>query len=234
MTTPETYIGNELEIFSHANNWRNYWASVISPYLGGTVLEVGAGIGATTKLLARPDIEWTCIEPDHEQAVQIRSWCDETHLSSVSVVTGTLQDLPSTLRFDTIIYIDVLEHIKDDRIEVNNAFNLINEGGNLIILVPAHQSLYSAFDRSIGHYRRYNRKQLEILKPNNAVQRMSAYLDSFGLLASLVNRLLLNSSMPTKAQVRFWDQRLVPLSRLIDRHIAYRLGKSLVIVWTKT
>jgi protein-L-isoaspartate O-methyltransferase len=233
MKTNNIYQGSELELFAHAKNWKDYWSSVIRPYLGSNVLEVGAGIGSITKLLARSGICWTCLEPDPQQANRIRTWCEQESINSVIVITGTLRMIPADRSYDTIIYIDVLEHIEDDRSEILKAYRHLSETGNLIILVPAHQCLYTAFDRSIGHFRRYNRPQLESLKPEEAVKKFSGYLDSFGLLASLFNRLLLRSSMPTKTQISLWDRRLVPLSRTLDRLLRYRLGKSLVVVWSR-
>jgi SAM-dependent methyltransferase len=233
MLTSEFYIGSELEIFARATNWKSYWTSIVKPFIGSRVLEVGAGIGSTTRLLAPLSIEWTCVEPDPIQAAEIRTWCERNNCSSINVITGTLKNVALNNRYDTIIYIDVLEHIRDDRTEVNNAIELLKEHGKLIILVPAHQSLYTSFDRSIGHYRRYDKMQIESIRPDKATQLISCYLDSLGLAASVVNRFLLKASMPTRSQILFWDKFLIPISRLIDRLIGYRLGKSLVTVWEK-
>ena len=102
------------------------------------------------------------------------------------------------------------------------------------MMSPAHQWLFSPFDRAIGHFRRYDRKGLQRLTPQGLTLRRLRYLDSGGLLASLVNRFLLRSSTPGVRQIRVWDQILVRLSRLLDPLLGYRVGKSICAVWCRS
>ena len=99
------------------------------------------------------------------------------------------------------------------------------------MLAPAHSWLYTPFDRAIGHYRRYDKQTLAAVTPRPLRQEKLIYLDSAGLLASLGNRLVLNSAMPTAAQIQTWDRLLVPCSRLLDPLLAGTVGKSVVGVW---
>ncbi len=101
------------------------------------------------------------------------------------------------------------------------------------MLSPAHPWLYTPFDASIGHYRRYTRQSLRAAGPAGLRLTRLAYLDSAGMLASLGNRLLLQSAMPTPAQIGFWDRFLVPVSYLTDRLTGHRVGKSILGVWTR-
>lgn len=189
---------------------------------------MGAGIGANTRLLSRemPFRSWTCLEPDATLAAQIRIPTPGIH-----AVCGTVADLPRVASFDSILYVDVLEHIGDDRAEMVQAAALLKPGGHLIVLSPAHQSLYTPFDAAIGHFRRYSRRTLADAIPRELRQQTLVYMDSVGMLASLANRVLLSQSMPTEGQILLWDRMLVPLSRLIDPLCAGRLGKSLLGVW---
>jgi hypothetical protein len=109
----------------------------------------------------------------------------------------------------------------------------LRPGGHLIVLAPAHGWLFSRFDRSIGHFRRYSARQLGELTPAGLGLVRSHYLDSVGLLASAANRLALRQSLPTARQIRFWDRVLVPLSRVIDPITWHRVGKSVLCVWTR-
>ena len=220
----------KLELFSDAHNWRRYWASQVSPYLGSDVLEVGAGIGSVTRLLRRPGLQWTALEPDEALAALIDV---DGHEPGLRVVVGTLAELPQSSRFDTILYIDVLEHIEHDRSEAANAARLLHPGGTLVVLAPAHNWLYSEFDASIGHYRRYSRGELRAIRPEGLVEVASGYLDSVGILASSANKLLLRSGSPTRNQIRLWDRRMVPVSRHLDRLFGRTIGKSVFVVWRK-
>ncbi len=229
------YVGEELDVFAHAVNWKSYFRSVLRPLLRGTVLEVGAGIGGTTAVLCEEGHkDWLCLEPDAGLADRLRQRVGELGLSvSPRVVCGDLDSLEQTDQFDAIIYIDVLEHIEDHKAELISATRYLREGGALIVLSPAHQYLYTEFDRAIGHYRRYKRAMMEEITPPGLEVERIWYMDAVGMLLSLGNRLLLRSAQPTVKQVKLWDRLFVPCSRLIDPLTGWRLGKSIIAVWRR-
>ena len=109
--------------------------------------------------------------------------------------------------FDSILYIDVLEHIEQDQKELEVACTYLNDSGYLIVLAPAYQLLFSEFDEAIGHHRRYSRSSLPVLDKENIMQRDVFFLDSLGLFTSLVNKFILHSPQPKLAQIKFPDSR---------------------------
>jgi len=222
-----SYPGTELELFRHATNWKAYFGRFVKPFLGRSVLEVGAGVGATTAALCDGTQErWVCLEPDPTLAAEALTAVPRC----CEVIVGTTADLDARPQFDTILYIDVLEHIDDDRGELERATRLLRDGGHLIALVPAHQSLYTRFDAAIGHRRRYDRSMLDAAMPKSLERVVSRYLDSAGILLSLANRFVLRSSTPTPRQVAVWDRVVIPISRIVDPLLGYRVGKSLLEV----
>ena len=227
------YAGRELDLFSAAKNWKSYWAGILSPLIGKEVAEIGAGLGATLGYLCDGrQTRWLCLEPDRQMAGYLSRRLSEGALPSCcEIQCGVLSDLPPEQRFDTILYIDVLEHIEDDRRELEEAASRLRPGGRIIVLSPAHSWLFSAFDKAVGHHRRYTIASLADLTPNSMKVEKALYLDSAGLLASAANRFLLRSSMPTEKQIRFWDSVLVPISRPLDRLLGFRLGKSVMVSW---
>jgi SAM-dependent methyltransferase len=231
----QQYIGNELELFENAKNWKNYWGKFVKPYLKGRVLEAGAGLGGTTKFLCDgTQQEWLCLEPDEQLFAKTSELIRQQSLPRICrAVCGTLADLPENEVFDCIIYIDVVEHIENDREELLNAQKHLAEGGFLIILVPAHNFLYSPFDKAIGHFRRYNKKMLSEVAPADMKKIRLHYLDFVGLSASLANKLLLSRSYPTLQQILFWDKVMVPVSVILDSLTGFRFGKSVLGIWQK-
>jgi SAM-dependent methyltransferase len=229
------YVGSELELFREATVWKSYFRRHVEPYIRGDVLEVGAGMGGTTKLLCRArQGHWICLEPDGTLAESLRQAIEGGELPRCcQVITGALDRLPPTALFDTLLYIDVLEHIEDDRGELERAAAYLRPGGHLVVLAPAHPWLFSPFDRSIGHYRRYTRPSLGALTPGGLVLVRSIYLDSIGLLASLGNRLFLRQAMPGPGQIALWDKVLVRCSRCVDPIVGYSLGKSVLCIWSR-
>lgn len=226
------YIGNELTIFKDAVNWKQYWYNSISKFISGNVLEIGAGIGINTNLILHnhSDISITSIEPDKILSDQILDNI-KGDISKVVVLNQYLEDLSTDNKFDTIIYIDVIEHIEDDSRELDKAKLHLKEGGQLIILVPAYNFLFSPFDKAVGHFRRYNKKRLLKAIPEGLDKKKLFYLDSVGVCASLMNKYVLKQSYPSKAQILKYDRFIVPISKVSDKLMFHSFGKSLVGVW---
>lgn len=230
-----SYIGQELDIFAHAQEWKAYWASKLRPYVRGDVLEAGAGIGTNTLLLApAKQGRWVCLEPDPQLlTILLKALGEELGRQHYEAIAGTTQDVQEQ-RFDTILYIDVLEHIEADAEELRRATNLLRPGGRIVVLSPAHQWLFSPFDAAIGHYRRYNRSMLQAISPPGMITERIFYMDSVGLLASSANKLLLKQSTPALGQIQFWDRFMVPISRrILDPIVGFGLGKTIVAIWQK-
>lgn len=233
--TEISYIGNELHLFQYAENWKRYYGTFIDPYIKGRVLEVGAGIGSTTTYLCDGNHEeWLCLEPDPILYNELKDKIDAKKLPACcKSKKGVSADIDATEKYDTILYIDVIEHIEDDRQELANSVKHLNTNGHLIVLVPAHQFLFNEFDKAIGHYRRYNKKKLLSAAPADLQLQKLFYLDSVGLFASMMNKYFLKQEYPTMKQINFWNRSMVPISKITDRIINYTLGKSLIGIWKR-
>lgn len=233
MSDPYQYVGAELDLFAAAVRWKAYFRRRIAPYLGNEVLEVGAGLGGTTRALCRGDEKrWVCLEPDPSLATRLEAEQAEGRLPRCcDVIVGTLDDQLPTDRFDSVLYMDVLEHIEGDRAEMVQAARRVKPGGYVIALSPAHQWLFTPFDKSIGHCRRYSKASLKAITPEGLDLVWLGYLDSVGFFASLANKLLLRQSMPTPTQIAFWDSVLVRMSEWVDPILGFRAGKSVLAIW---
>jgi SAM-dependent methyltransferase len=232
MDAPYTYSGEELDVFALASHWKAYWSDRIRPYIGLQVLEVGAGIGSNAQIFKDiPCERWVGLEPDAAMCARMGH---ASHGGSVpaghEVRCGLSTSLPAAETFDTILYIDVLEHIEDDRAELKRIRRHLRPGGHIVIVSPAHAFLYSEFDRKIGHFRRYDKRSLRDVVPDGLSLVTLHYLDSVGMLASLANRLLLRSGTPTASQIRLWDTAMVPFSTILDPLLGFQVGKSIICV----
>jgi len=233
---PYDYVGSELTVFRHARTWKSYWSSQIRPFVAGRVLEVGAGLGANSEYLAAAGVsQLVRMEPDPSLACQLAASAPALEAGGIRVEdrVGTLRTCAPHEQFQTILYIDVLEHIEDDRSEVALAARHLAREGHLVVLAPAFQALYSPFDRAIGHYRRYTAAGLRRLTPAPLHVVTTFYLDGPGALLSFGNRLLLRHASPTTAQIAFWDRRIVPIARVTDRATRRLFGRSVVCVWQR-
>lgn len=228
------YVGSELDLFAAVHNWKSYWSSRIRPFIAGDVVEAGAGIGSNTRFLdAGLAGRWVCLEPDPQLLSRlVENLKQPNGANRYEPVCGTLATLGGQ-QFDTIVYIDVLEHIERDREELALAVSRLRSGGHVVVLSPAHQRLFTPFDAAIGHFRRYNKRMLRAISPPGATLARLEYLDCVGLCASAANLLFLRQSAPTKAQLKLWDERIIPVSRIVDRLCFYSAGKTIVGIWRR-
>ena len=220
----------ELEFFDAAKNWRKYQIKSILKYNNSSVLEIGPGTGNNVQYYKNRASQITLLETNKNLANSLKSKFDED--KKIIVLNTDIHIQEKT--FDTIMYMDVLEHIEDDKKEVNKALKHLNSGGNLIFFVPAYQFLYSDFDKSIGHIKRYNKQFFLSLKENENISIVELkYFDSIGFFFAVLNKLFnKNKKESIGLGVKIWD-KLMFLSRIMDLIFLNKFGKSLFCIMKK-
>jgi len=227
------YPGTELELFAEATHWKRYFATKLRPFVTGRVLDVGCGMGVNANFLVGPTVSnYTFLEPDVQLLSRVPDHIDAPLMAISELVNGTVHGLEGR-QFDTILYVDVIEHIEHASAELDRAFTLLAPGGYLMILVPAYQFLYTNFDAELGHVKRYDKAQLVSELPRGGERVALHYLDSMGLLLSLGNKLLLHQARPTLSQIKFWDRIVIPISKIMDKVLMHKAGRSLIAVVRK-
>ena len=224
------YSGKELENFDKAYFWRNYVYLCIKKFIGKKILEIGAGIGSFTKTYIKDDLNVTLSEIDESNYQTLKKVFSSQ--KNVKVENKLINQFNET--FDTILYSSVLEHIEDDKREILNAIDKLTHGGHLIICVPAHNYMYSNFDKEIGHFRRYEMNFFDTLNLKNANIKTSFFIDSFGHLLYFLNKLLFSKEVyPSKLKVFIWDKIFIPITYIIDFFSFYKFGKNIVCIIQK-
>jgi len=227
-------LHTQMGFFYYTENWKNYWVNGLKKFILGNVMDVGTGIGSNLPfyLKLKKINKLICLEPNKKLFKKLNQSLKKKNLNKVSLKNKQLTKLNMKLKFDTIIYADVLEHIKNDLNEIKLAINYLNSGGRLIVLCPSHNFLFTNFDKNVGHYRRYNKKMFYKLKTSNIKIEKIYYLDSFGFFLSLINKIFLNRN-PTKEEIKFWDRAIVPISIITDHLLLNIFGKSIICVYKK-
>ena len=215
-------------------NWRRYMKSKLFKHIVSNVLEVGSGVGSTANTFYDETIKsWTSIEPNIELYKQMQINQKMGLLSkNIKLNNCYLNELSET-KFNTIMYIDVLEHIENDKQEVKVASSKIQSKGKIIILCPAYNFLYSKLDYAVGHYRRYTKDQLFNLFDKEKFELQGFYLDSMGTMANLLNKYLIKSSSPSKIQYFIFNYLIIPISIVTDKFFNYSFGRSVVVIAKK-
>ena len=224
------YPGKELEMFDKAHFWRKYLHLVTKKFIGKKILEVGAGIGSFTKIYIKENVDITLSEIDNVNYEILKKKFDLQ--KNVKVENKFIDQFNET--FDTILYLSVLEHIENDKKEILNALEKLEDKGHLIICVPAHNYMYSNFDKEIGHFRRYEMNFFDTLNLKNANIKTSFFIDSFGHLLYFLNKFLFSKEVyPSKLKVFIWDKIFIPITYIIDFLSFYKFGKNILCIIQK-
>ena len=223
------YTGTDtLEIMANAVKYNKYLESLIIKYApkAGKVLDIGAGIGTFAKKITAKGYNIHCIEPDPKQVEQLHKNGLPASLSVNDIEDNSV---------DFIYSLNVLEHIENDDETLIEWSKKLKPGGIILIYVPAFNVLYSSFDKSVGHFRRYRKKMLTRKMSNAGLQIVKAkYADSIGFFASLVYKWIDNGEGKIGGKsLSFYDRVVFPLSRIGDSFCSGIFGKNVYVVGRK-
>jgi SAM-dependent methyltransferase len=234
------YSGTELDAMSGAESYYRWIIRHFAPFTGREILEVGAGVGtfASHLLAALPRAETvvqrlTLIEPASNLFPALQRRFRDNH--QVTTLQGDLESCADSLRPDTTILVNVLEHVKDDEGCLALLHRILQPGGHLLIFVPALPWLYGSLDAAFEHYRRYTRAELERkLRAAGFELRKSRFVNLPGVAAWWLSGKILRRKTLAPGAVRFYDRWVIrPWSRCEDVW-APPLGQNLLAIARKT
>ena len=227
-----------LESISIAVNFNQWMYKTISQFCSGKTLEIGSGIGNISqcfidddKDITLTDIRDNYIETLKEKFPQRKDKVQ--HMDLVNEEFDTLYE-PFLGQYDSVFALNVVEHIKDDTLALQNASKLLKTGGKLIILVPAYQVLYNTIDEALEHYRRYTKKTLNgvMNKAKGLDIEHSQYFNAFGMLGWFVTGSLLKSKTVPINKMRLYD-KLLFIAKTLDILTFNKIGLSVISVASK-
>ncbi len=226
-------VHTSLGLIKELYNYHHWIFNKVRPWIRGSVCEVGSGRGNITQFLLNAE-RVVCLEPHTESVREISRRFAEHR--NVSFAPHTIQQCPNkdvtAASFDTVLCLNVLEHIEDDLTAVRRMRELCLDRGRVVMLVPAHMSAYGSVDQSLGHYRRYNRRCLRALFAEAGLETTySFYMNTLGYFGWLwKGRILRRQRIPMSAAWTF--NRLVPFVDAIERVVRLPFGLSLVMIGT--
>ena len=213
-----------LDAFSVTPRFNRWMADAIRPYVGRRVLEIGAGMGNLSRQLARRRQRYVASDIDEEHIERLRKRLrHHVHLETEFCDLSRTEDfLPFANSMDTVVCLNVLEHIEDDRGALRNIHSALAPGGRAIVLVPEGQRLYGKLDEVLGHHRRYSHRQLrERLEEAGFTVETILDFNRVSRPAWFVSGKILRRSSISRLQLRIFD-RLVWLWRRVDRFIPWK------------
>jgi SAM-dependent methyltransferase len=233
-STSFAYMSTELYALAEAKNYYRWVISQFAPFIGRRVIEVGAGIGTFARsLLTHTSVsELILVEPsDNLFPLLQRRFAGESH---VKIVHGYFHHLAVPATANSIVAVNVLEHIAEDQAFLDDAHDALTPGGTLLLLVPALPWIYGSLDQAFGHYRRYTKSSLarQLHVAGFGIIRLS-YLNLPGIAGWLLTGRVLRRTTLKSRYVRLYDRWVIPwLSRLEGRWEP-PCGQSLLVIARK-
>jgi ubiquinone/menaquinone biosynthesis C-methylase UbiE len=234
--TQEQYAADDLETMQAARRYSAHLFNLFRPYVGKRVLEVGSGIGTMSRPLADTAEMVIGIEPNVNCATRAED-AMRGHPRFALRVCHLEECDRSELqrqRLDTVVCINVLEHIADDVAALRTFKDIMVPGGRALIFVPAVQAAYGPLDAELGHHRRYSRATLGSAFADAGFELdVLRYTNPIGLLGWMYNSHVRKSRTHSLAQVKLFDVLVAPWALPIERALTPPIGLSLVAVGRK-
>jgi SAM-dependent methyltransferase len=227
-----------LEIFSEAGQFNGWMFERIKGYCRGSILEIGSGIGNMSAYLVEyfSDVTLSDMQPEYCRRLR-RTFEDRPSLKDIFSVDLAAADFgrsyPQLLgQFDTVVALNVVEHIDDHELAIKNAHSLLRPGGRLVILVPAFPWLYNALDKELGHFRRYTKKRLrEVLSGEGLRVEEMEFFNAAAIGGWWMAGSVLRMDKIKKGPLDLYNS-LVWMMRLVDKVVGKRIGLSIIAVAT--
>jgi SAM-dependent methyltransferase len=232
VTKKPEYFGKDLEAISFAKNYQKWILSEFFPYLGSSVAEVGAGVGSFSNLLLQTDIRsLMAFEPSQNMFPLLQEALSK--YKRAMAINDFFGKQNKGQRFDSVLYVNVLEHIEDDTAELAKVREVLNLRGHLLVFVPALPWLYSDLDCQLGHFRRYMKKDLiELTRRSGFSVVKVRYFDVAGIIPWYINFVLLKNPM-IGGSVALYDKIVVPVMQAMEGLVTPPIGKNILLVAKK-
>lgn len=226
MVTPAQHPSPQAEWLDHLEGTGNYnrWIfRSIEPYLTGRILEVGCGTGTFSRMIAETAEHLTAMDLDEAFAARTKQRLSE-YEHAVAIQGDATKSLPGDM-YDTVVMLDVLEHIDDDAAMLSALANRLAPGGKIVLKVPAIAALHNSMDRAVGHHRRYSKQGLRSAASAAGLTTVAVHpFNAAGIPGWWLNGVLGKTVAPSQ-QIGGFD-RLVPILSGLERLLPLPFGLS--------
>lgn len=225
-----------LSVISKADKFNGWMYETIKPFCRGKILEIGSGVGNISTFFLNDNCEIMLTDIRDNYCDILRdTFSNNPSLFGVQNIDLVDDEFDTKYvdfigQFDTVFALNVVEHIENDFLAITNCKKLLKQGGNLIILVPAYQSLYNQFDKELFHFKRYRKREMiKLFERNNLTVKKSFYFNALGIAGWFVSGKLAKKKTIPSNQMSFYN-RIVFLAKIIDKIMFNTIGLSAIVV----
>ncbi|HDT14642.1 MAG TPA: class I SAM-dependent methyltransferase [Firmicutes bacterium] len=228
-------LNDSLHKLKELKNYNAWIFDNIQKHIGKRIIEFGCGIGNITDFAENCADKITAVDIDDEFLEYAKKKYEKN--AKIDVVKYDLSKEPEEIKreyYDTALMFNVLEHIEDDNAALKNTAKVLKNGGKLIILVPSMRFAFGTLDENLGHYRRYEKKDLKkVLEISGFEIEKMHYMNFMGVFGWWFNGNILKRKEIPEKQALFFDRFIVPFVKHSERMIKPVIGQSLITIAEK-
>lgn len=228
---PFVYSGTELDAMVEARNYHRWILRYFKPYLGERIIELGAGTGSFADCLLEAHVpsQFTLYEPAINLFPSLHRRFEGR--PGVTSIHARLDERAATQSADTVMMVNVLEHIEDDAQCLRHVHRVLSADGRLLLFVPALPFLYGSLDRAVHHFRRYTKRGLrQTLAATGFRIEKVRYFNLIGIAAWFWSARVLKRKTVPGSDVRFFDRWIVPAAARLEAAWEPPLGQNLLVI----
>ena len=224
-----------LRAIAEADKFNEWMYLQVVPHCEGKILEIGSGIGNISYFFDRDskDIDLSDIREQYRSYLK-KTFEKRAVLDMDIVADGFVEMHGDKLgTYDAVFALNVVEHIKDDKLAIENMIKLLKPGGKIIILVPAYQWLYNGFDVALEHFKRYTKSRLLGIFPTRGVKLIRSWYFNFaGIFGWFLVGSVMKKKLIPESNMKLYNV-LTPIFKIADKVVLNKMGLSVIAVYQK-
>ncbi len=224
-----------LRAIAEADKFNEWMYQQVVPHCTGKILEIGSGIGNISYFFDRNEMDIDLSDIREQYRSYLKKSFEKRAVLDMDIVADGFIDLHGDKlgTYDAVFALNVVEHIKDDKLAIENMIKLLKPGGKIIILVPAYQWLYNGFDVALEHFKRYTKSRLLGIFPTRGVKLIRSWYFNFaGIFGWFLVGSVMKKKLIPESNMKLYNV-LTPIFKIADKVVLNKMGLSVIAVYQK-
>jgi 2-polyprenyl-3-methyl-5-hydroxy-6-metoxy-1,4-benzoquinol methylase len=224
-----------LRAIAEADKFNEWMYQQVVPHCTGKILEIGSGIGNISYFFDRDGMDIDLSDIREQYRSYLKKSFEKRAVLDMDIVADGFTEMHGDKlgTYDAVFALNVVEHIKDDKLAIENMIKLLKPGGKIIILVPAYQWLYNGFDVALEHFKRYTKSRLlGIFPPTGAKLIRSWYFNFAGIFGWFLVGSVMKKKLIPESNMKLYNV-LTPIFKIADKVVLNKMGLSVIAVYQK-
>ena len=224
-----------LRAIAEADKFNEWMYQQVVPHCTGKILEIGSGIGNISYFFDRDGMDIDLSDIREQYRSYLKKSFEKRAVLDMDIVADGFIDMHGDKlgTYDAVFALNVVEHIKDDKLAIENMIKLLKPGGKIIILVPAYQWLYNGFDIALEHFKRYTKSRLLGIFPTTGAKLIRSWYFNFaGIFGWFLVGSVMKKKLIPESNMKLYNV-LTPIFKIADKVVLNKMGLSVIAVYQK-